>query len=33
MNLLTFSTFLFISLEGLFVTSRLLSIPNKIPLM
>ncbi|KAH7725527.1 UAA transporter [Aphelenchoides avenae] len=32
MNLLTFSTFLFISLEGLFVTSRFLTVKNKIPL-
>jgi UDP-xylose/UDP-N-acetylglucosamine transporter B4 len=31
MNLLTFSTFFFITLEGLFVTSKFLTIPNKIP--
>lgn len=32
MNLLTFATFLFISVEGLLVTSRFFTIPNKIPL-
>uniref|UniRef100_A0A915E800 UDP-xylose and UDP-N-acetylglucosamine transporter n=1 Tax=Ditylenchus dipsaci TaxID=166011 RepID=A0A915E800_9BILA len=32
MNLMTFATFLFISLEGLFVTSRLLTVENRIPI-
>ncbi|VDD86042.1 unnamed protein product [Enterobius vermicularis] len=32
MNLLTFSTFLFISLEGLFFTSKFFTVQNKIPL-
>uniref|UniRef100_A0A914C289 UDP-xylose and UDP-N-acetylglucosamine transporter n=1 Tax=Acrobeloides nanus TaxID=290746 RepID=A0A914C289_9BILA len=32
MSLLTFATFLFIALEGLFVSSRFLTIPNKIPI-
>ncbi|CAD5219306.1 unnamed protein product [Bursaphelenchus okinawaensis] len=32
MNLMTFSNFLFISLQGLIFTSRFLSVPNKIPL-
>jgi UDP-xylose/UDP-N-acetylglucosamine transporter B4 len=32
MNLMTFSTFLFISLEGLFVTTRFFTVRNKIPL-
>uniref|UniRef100_A0A914RRW9 Uncharacterized protein n=1 Tax=Parascaris equorum TaxID=6256 RepID=A0A914RRW9_PAREQ len=32
MNLMTFSTFSFISLEGLLFTSKFFSVPNKIPL-
>uniref|UniRef100_A0A0R3S2Z9 UAA transporter n=1 Tax=Elaeophora elaphi TaxID=1147741 RepID=A0A0R3S2Z9_9BILA len=32
MNLMTFSTFLFISLEGLIFTSKFFAVPNKIPL-
>ena len=32
MNLLTFSTFLFITLEGLIVTSRFLTVKNSIPI-
>jgi|UniRef100_A0A914Q5D2 UDP-xylose/UDP-N-acetylglucosamine transporter B4 len=32
MNLLTFSTFLFITLEGLFLTTKFLTVPNKIPI-
>ncbi|VDM50364.1 unnamed protein product [Toxocara canis] len=32
MNLMTFSTFTFISLEGLIFTSKFFSVPNKIPL-
>uniref|UniRef100_A0A1I7V7L7 UAA transporter n=1 Tax=Loa loa TaxID=7209 RepID=A0A1I7V7L7_LOALO len=32
MNLITFSTFLFISLEGLIFTSRFFTVPNKIPI-
>ncbi|VDK30087.1 unnamed protein product [Gongylonema pulchrum] len=31
MNLMTFSTFLFISLEGLIFTSKFFSVKNKIP--
>ncbi|VDO73771.1 unnamed protein product [Heligmosomoides polygyrus] len=32
MNLMTFSTFLFIACHGLMFTSRFLTVPNKIPL-
>ncbi|KAL3985602.1 UAA transporter family protein [Acanthocheilonema viteae] len=32
MNLMTFSTFLFISLEGLIFTSKFFAVPNKIPI-
>ncbi|VDN54571.1 unnamed protein product [Dracunculus medinensis] len=32
MNLMTFATFLFISLEGLVFTSKFFTVPNKIPL-
>ncbi|VDM81170.1 unnamed protein product [Strongylus vulgaris] len=32
MNLMTFSTFLFIATQGLFFTSKFFSVPNKIPL-
>lgn len=32
MNLMTFSTFLFIAVEGLIFTSKFFSVKNKIPL-
>ncbi|VDK84319.1 unnamed protein product [Litomosoides sigmodontis] len=32
MNLMTFSSFLFISLEGLIFTSKFFAVPNKIPI-
>lgn len=32
MNLMTFSNFLFVSLEGLIFTSKFLTVPNRIPI-